>query len=203
MAFFVWDFRHQPVDHTSRFADFEAIERKRWGGIPQQCKYCGARIGAKQWRGSFVVTIDKRPIGDLCTDGQNLLLSPDFQNEIQAEGLTGLTFAKTSVEIIDHPEIRNYRVAQYSSVEQTLDAEQSGLEIEELVGCARCMLCSRKQLDKIVFAQPAPTLDVFRPSCVYGVTVVSQRFVALIKRNKFTNFHFVGQEDYHEPKAYL
>lgn len=198
MKYFVWS-SNQSSYNSGCFAEFKAAHRKQWGGIPQQCRFCGATIGVKHWRGPFVAEIDNRPIGDLCTDGLDILFSPEAQKAIFADRLTGLSFGETPIEFINHPEIRDFRVCRYTAVEQSLDTNLSGLEMSRFVGCGQCMLCSRKKLDRIVFSPPVCELDVFLPSCLYGVIIVSEKFVETVKNHKLTNFCFISQDDYQVP----
>lgn len=200
--YFVWDYRHQTRENPGLYASFTSVKRKQWSKQAEQCRYCGAEIGVREWQGPFIVQPDSRPLGDVCGDGQNVLLSPRCQKALETERISGFQLGETPVEFVGYPEYRDYRVIRYSAIEQTLDDEASQLEIEHLYGCEYCRLSSRKRISRVVLGNPLPKVDIFRPSCLYSITMVSSRFVEATKRHHLVNFRFISQDDYFEPKTY-
>jgi hypothetical protein len=96
-----------------------------------------------------------------------------------------------------------YFVVEPACVCVRMDEESSGLVVDELVGCDQCRVARRKKVDKIrVDEDTWGGEDIFRPSGLFGVVLVTERFVEFVRQNGFTNFDFIHQDDYSEPRKF-
>lgn len=152
----------------------------------------------------FKVTLSTNKLGDLCTDGLTILVSKKFRNAWQQHALTGLEFAPEPVATNSAAgDQMEYRVVRVPSTVTYMDEAASGLEVEKVAGCDQCRTASRRKVERIrVDENSWNGFDAFRPSGLYGVTLVTEKFVQMVRDYELTNFHFIYQDDYFEPKIY-
>ena len=202
MTFYVWDYLGYVRALQTGYAEFETIGRKKFGGVFPTCPKCQARIGPMQWQPPFTVRLTTNKIGDLCTDGQDILVSAKFQLAWAKYELTGLEFHESDV-VLNTSSSRSrwpYSVLRFPYCVTRLDRNASGLIERNTVGCETCGVATREKLDRIRIDESTwPRFDAFRPSGLYGVTLVTERVVEAISEAGLTNFHFIHQDDYQEP----
>lgn len=204
MEFYVWDYLGFVRAMQTGYAEFKAIRRKAFGGEFPKCPQCDTRIGTLEWQSPFTVELTTNKFGDLCTDGQDILLSDRFCDAWNESGFKGLKFENASVEIVNAKlSTPTYRVARISHTITRLDEEASGVVASNVVGCDQCRVMAREKVERIrLDMKTVPELDVFRPSGLYGATLVTSRFVDLVNERRLENFHFKHQDDYREPKVF-
>ena len=205
MKFFVWDYLGLVRALKTGYAEFEVVGRKVFGSEFPKCSSCQAKIGTLQWQPPFHLKFTTNVFGDLCTDGQDLLLSRQFREVCDQAKLRGIEFApeEVSVRANTNPAI-DYRVLRIQNVITRLDEQASGLVVSKLVGCQLCRVAARERVDRIRVDESSWNgLDVFRPSGLYGAVLVTERFVEMISEYSLTNFHFIHQDDYREPKVWV
>lgn len=201
MIFYVWDYLGLVRALKAGWAEFETIGRKVFGGEFPRCGRCQAKIGNLQWQPPFKVRLTRGRAGDLCTDGQDILVSRQFREAWTESGLSGIHFESADVETSDPLQLdKLYNVIRVGTVTTRLDETASGLIVSNLVGCDYCRVASRQKVDRIRVDETTWTgLDVFRPSGLYGAMLVTDKFVDMVAQHKLTNFHFIHQDDYREP----
>lgn len=204
MEFFEWDYLGLVRALKTGYAEFEAIGRKVAGGEFPRCTSCQAKIGTLQWQPPFLVRLTTNKYGDLCTDGIDILLSHRFREACRAAKITGVQFApeEVCVRAKAKPET-DYQLLRIQHVITRLDEEASGLVVSKLVGCQLCRVAARERVERIRVDESSWTgLDVFCPSGLYGAVLVTARFVEMVSKYSLTNFHFIHQDDYREPKKW-
>lgn len=171
-----------------------------------RCISCGVAIGSLRWLSPYYVTLTPGKIGDLCTDGDEILVSRRFRTAWESSGLSGFSFSVEPVQIVRRPKADARRpiellVAEPCFAYVRLDEAASGLVVDRLLGCDHCRVASRQKVDRLrLDASTWRGEDVFRPTGLYGVVLVTERFVAFVREHGFTNFHFVHQNDFREPR---
>ncbi len=204
MEFYVWDYCGYVRAAKTGYAEFNEVGKRNLTDHFPLCPYCGVRIGYLVWLPPFRVKLTTKKLGDLCTDGITILVSKHFREAWQQRDLKGLEFVadpvKTNTSEGDQME---YQVVRIPDVVTRLDESASGLEIEMMAGCDQCRAANRKRVQRIRVDESSwGGEDAFHPSGLYGVTLVTSRFVEMVKDYQLTNFHFIHQDDYFEPKIY-
>ena len=204
MIFYTWDYLDYVRARKTGFSEFETVGRKKFGGEFPKCPSCDAKVGALEWQPPFIVETTTDKFGDLCTDGQDLLLSDAFHNAWMASGLSCLTYADDRVDLVSsQPNVPNYTVVHIPNTITRLDESASGLVPSNVVGCDLCRVAAREKLDRIRVDMESWTgVDAFKPSGLYGVVLVTSQFVKMVNDAGLTNFYFVHQDDYREPKVF-
>ncbi|OYP38914.1 double-CXXCG motif protein [Rhodopirellula sp. MGV] len=204
MGFYVWEYLGFVRAMKTGFAEFKAVGRKKFGGEFPKCPECETRIGTLNWQPPFVVQLTTNKFGDLCTDGQDILLSDRFREAWVNSGLTGLRFERVNVEVaITERSTPIYFVARIAHTITRLDEKASGVVASNVVGCDSCRVMAREKVERIrLDRHTIPELDIFRPSGLYGATLVTSRFVEFVNELSLKNFHFKHQDDYREPKVF-
>lgn len=207
MVFFELDYLDYVRSHDEGYAELdvdEAHEHVLDSEFPR-CSSCGAAIGPLRWLPPRYVTLGAGKPGDLCTDGDAILISERFRAAWESSYLSGLAISAEPVLITRRkgtkPPMPVYFVAEPSYAYVRLDEAASGLIVDRLVGCDVCRVASRVKVDRIRVDETTwHGEDVFRPTGLFGVVVVTQRFVEFVHQHGFTNFHFVHQDYFREPR---
>lgn len=203
MEFYEWDYLGYARAATTGYAEFHEVGPEILSKHFPLCPYCGARIGHLVWLPPYHVKLTTKKLGDLCTDGLSILVSKRFREAWNECNLKGLEFVADPVTTnMSEGDQMQYRVVRIPSTITRLDEAASGLEIEQLVGCEKCRAAHRKRVMQIrVDESTWDGLDAFQPSGLFGHALVTSRFVKMVKDAQLTNFHFIHQDDYSEPKT--
>ncbi|MCO6046719.1 hypothetical protein NG895_22715 [Aeoliella sp. ICT_H6.2] len=209
MEFYVWDYLDYTRAARTGYAEFKTLSRDSTGrrklskNFPS-CPHCGVRIGYLVWLPPFRIKLTTTKLGDLCTDGLTILVSKQFREAWQQRVLKGVEFVTDPVKTDTRKgELMEYQVVRIPDVITRLDESASGLEIEKMDGCGKCRAANRKRVRRIRVDESSwEGQDAFHPSGLYGVTLVTSRFVETVRDFQLTNFHFIHQDDYFEPKTY-
>jgi hypothetical protein len=208
MVFFELDYLDYVRAEKSGFAEFEVDETKPHTLAREfpKCPSCQTPIGDLSWLPPHFVTLTTKKFGDLCTDGDAILFSERFRRAWEASGMSGLMLWDEPVQARMRRNSKvesmpTYFVAKPTCVCIRMNEESSGLLVDELIGCDRCRVSKRKKVDRIRVDEGTwGSEDIFRPSGLYGVVLVTECFVDFVEQNGFTNFHFIHQDDYSEPR---
>jgi hypothetical protein len=209
MTFFELNYLDYTRTHRTGFAEFEVDPKgpEILGKEFPTCPFCGTKIGPLPWLPPHHIVVSAGTPGDLCTDGDALAFSRRFRALWIEAKLPGLHFYEQKVHTrfkgkrAVGVEIPEYFIGQPKFVLTRLNEVESGLVVRKRSGCDRCGVASRNGLARLRIDEATwGGDDVFSPSGLYGVVLVTERFVEFVKQNEFTNFHFTHQDDYREPK---
>ena len=207
MDFFEMDIRASAFNREG-FCQFDPVGEEELDDAPK-CPRCGNEIAPSNWLPPYHLKLTGKQFGDLCSSGygRHFLLSERFIDAYSAAGLVGL-------EVLGHPaKLRvpkklqespsPYKMVRPRDVFTHLDEEASGLEIFKLVGCDHCRVAQRTKVQRLrIDEETWDDEDIFYPTGLYGVLVVTRRWVELVDQHHFTNFYFTHQDDYRDEKAY-
>jgi hypothetical protein len=160
----------------------------------------------KLWTPPFNVKLKGEDYGDMCRgSGEQFLVSSRFVEAWKESGLGGLQFSDDEVALRPWREMQDivphYFVAFPAHVLTKLDEIASGIEVEEVVGCEDCRVAQRKRVERLRIDENTWNgEDIFYPSGLYGVLVVTQKFDDFIRANSFTNFPLTHQDEYSESR---
>jgi hypothetical protein len=185
---------------------FTMVEQKV--GPAQRCPQCGDIIGMLTWQPPYQVELELygKDFGDLLEGpGGNLLVTERFADDFRAEGLTGLS-GFHPVEVMRVRRKRRGPTAgsppQYLFVtpafgHAAVDMERSRFRVTQPMECTRCRYMGVDAIDG--FTLETGTWngeDVFRPRGLWGVMVVSERFVRFAERHAMSHMTMVPIEKY-------
>lgn len=200
MIFHVLRYGALSIDDESDFYQFRAMLRKL--GDSPLCPHCRAPIGGKVWRPPYHITLKGEAYGDMCRGrGQQFLVSTRFVGAWHTSGLSGLEFSNEPASLRPWRKMQavvpEYYVALPKHVLTWLDEVASGLQVAGVVRCDACRAVQRKKIERLRIDEDTwGGEDVFYPSGLYGVLVVTERFRQFVVSNGFTNFPFTHQDDY-------
>ncbi|WP_425267217.1 imm11 family protein [Aeoliella straminimaris] len=180
----------------STYAEFELVDRPQ-RAEPPKCVACGARLSnlRRLPPHRYRLKHGNHP-GDLLTDGMDIAVSTRFVESYSVSGLSGLEFSDTTIELCNTA--LAYYMASPVCTYTLLDESASGIAINNFRGCDKCRAMSIKSIDRVVLREETWLgEDIFRTANLFGEILTSQRFVDFVYSNKFTNFQFIGQQDYH------
>jgi len=202
VIFYIWDYLGYRRALETGYSEFKTPSERVRGDVFPTCPHCGARIGTLPWLPPYVIKLTTKKLGDLCTDGLQLLVSRKFRESWDECGLTGLEFVDEPIQVQGRiSDTVGYRLVRPVHAITRLDEEASGLVVETFVGCDQCRVASRKKVDRLRIDESSWSgLDVFEPSGLCGHIVVTSRFVEMVERYQLTNFHFKHQDDFREPR---
>jgi len=200
VTFYIWDYLDYVRALKTGYAEFKTPGKRVRGDRFPTCPYCGTRIGTLPWLPPYIVKLTTKKLGDLCTDGLQLLISREFRDAWDACGLTGLEFVDEPIQVQGRiPDTADYMLVRPVHAITRLDEEASGLIFSDFDGCDECRSGTCEKIDRLRIDESSWTgLDVFRPSGLYGRVVVTSRFVEMVEKFELTNFHFIHQDDYHD-----
>jgi len=201
VIFYIWDYRDYVRALETGYTEFKTPGERRRGDEFPICPHCGARIGTLPWLPPYIIKLTTKKLGDLCTDGLQLLVSRRFRDAWDTCGLTGLEFVDEPIQVQGRiPDTVDYRLVRPVNAITRLDEEASGFVLKKLVGCDQCRFSTREKVDRLRIDESSwAGLDVFEPSGLCGNVIVTSRFVEMIEKYELTNFHFIHQDDYFYP----
>lgn len=173
-----------------------ALVRKPQLADPPRCDGCGADLSPRRTLPPHRYLIKYGDPGDLLTDVMITAFSSRFMKAYKESDLVGLEFD-------DKLELKNskldYRMAWPVCTYALMDESASGVVINNVRGCDKCRVMSIKKIDRIVLKENTwGGEDIFRSGNLFGLILVSQRFVDCVRSNGFTNFQFIRQDEYSE-----
>ncbi len=193
MVFFEWNIA---VSSKSKLAGFEIQGEPRYSE-GRKCSNCGAEIATGDWLPPHRIKFDTPSIGDFASNGTSLVLSERCVLAIQSEGVRGLRISEVPVTVAGGEGV--FFAGFPEATVTRLDERSSGVDVIDVSGCDECRVLTRSKIERLRIEESTwDGKEVFRPSGLYGVTVVTQVFVDLIHNQGFRNFHFVHQDDFRE-----
>jgi hypothetical protein len=162
------------------------------------CPRCNSLLEPAVWCPPCRAQVSRQACGDLIQGGTfELVVSVAAQEAFAADGLRGLTGYQRFKS--QHPLDRQYVVARPRVTLTVLDEERSELRWRRPPACDLCRLGSRESVKRIVLKEDTwDGSDIFAPSGLYGVKMVTQRFVDWVVHHGFTNFSFLPANDYED-----
>lgn len=198
MIFFEWQIA---VSSKSRLAGFDIQNKARYSR-PAECPYCGDEIASGDWLPPHRIAFDSPTVGDFASNGTSFVLSDSCVAAVRAAKVTGLGISQDPVEGTGGDGV--FFAGFPKPVLTRLNERESGVDVTEVSGCERCRVFSRRKVDRLRIDETTWNgEDVFRPSGLFGVVVVTQKFVEIIREGGFENFHFVHQDDFREDWSLL
>jgi hypothetical protein len=176
-------------------------------GEGQHCPQCGEPIGSLSWEPPYQGELELygRAFGDLLMGPGGLLVTEQFAAAFTAEGLTGLS-GFHPVEVLRvvrrHRSPKPGAPPRYLFVTQAwgqtaLDLERSRMRISKPRTCAWCRDTNVDAIDGLALEEGTwGGEDVFRPRGLWGVILVSERFMRFAQRHACTNFSFIPIDKY-------
>jgi hypothetical protein len=136
--------------------------------------------------------------GDFLTDGMVTAVSSRFVDRFAASSLSGLSFSSEPIQFVDRD--RGSFFMAYPKCTRTLiDELASGIVIDDMRACDKCRVMATDKIDRIVLLESTwDGSDIFKLGSLFGVILVSQRFVDFVDRHELTNFQFIPQAEYSE-----
>ncbi len=175
-------------------------------GPPLQCPQCGDTIGAMTWQPPYQVELDLygKEFGDLLTGpGGDLLVTERFAADFKAEGLTGLT-GFHPVEVMRARRKRRgpkpgppprYLFVTPAYGHTALDMERSHLRISKPIECSWCRYAGIDAIDGLALETGTWSgEDMFWPRGLWGVVVVSERFMRFAEKHAMSHLALVPIE---------
>jgi hypothetical protein len=164
-----------------------------------RCEKCGAPIGMRKWLPPYQVKLSKKKIGDV-TFGSvfPFLLSRRAAEAIQKHELKGV-IEMIAVEIVNHPDVGLYWPVIQSQDTLLIDEVKSGvIRNADPPQCPFCHVgATLYWFDYLVPIKDTwKGQDLLIPPQFPGFVVVSERFVAMIKEERLTNFKFTLMEQF-------
>ncbi|MCK4760684.1 MAG: hypothetical protein KAW12_00695 [Candidatus Aminicenantes bacterium] len=170
-----------------------------------RCPECDTPIAIKPTLPPFNIKLKGKNFGDLCAGVcYEFLVSKRFAALWKESGLMGLEILDYPVNIKKTGKFKNIDTPEYIMVRPDvtlthLNEKESGLIIKDSAGCNKCKLSTRKKVERLRIDESTwDGQDIFYLSGLYGVLVVTEKFVEFVEKHQFTNFVLVHQDDYNE-----
>lgn len=199
MAFWVLQDGDMPSQGRADGCRLEPLDPFNTKPSDAKCPRCGAPLEAAFWVSPHRARVSSRECGDLIPGvGFDLVISNRAWRALTDGEVAGLPFAAplATEPVTSQP----YFVTRPRVTVTRLDEVQSGVKWRRPPSCDECRLGVRKSVDSIVLDESTwDGSDIFVPSGLYGVKLVTARFVDCIERSGLTGFRFVRAEDYSEP----
>ncbi len=177
-------------------------------GPPLHCPQCGSHIGMLSWQPPYRVELELhgRDFGDWMEGpGGDLLVTERFAEVFKSEGLTGLS-GFHPVEVTRFLRMRRgpkpgspqkYLFVSPSYGQAALDMERSRILSKEPIQCTWCRKLAPDAIDGLYVEEGTWTgEDVFRPRGMWGVILVSERFVRFAERHAMSHMALIPSEKY-------
>ncbi len=162
------------------------------------CPKCGSPLEAAYWVAPHRARLSRSRCGDLIFGvGFELVISSRAWESLAADGITGFVF---SAPLETRPAADGSYVVTRPGVTVTrLDEQRSHVVWRRPPTCDVCRLGVRQSVGPIVVDDTTwGGQDIFVASGLYGLKLVSQRFVDSVERHALTEFVFISAEDYSE-----
>lgn len=176
-------------------------------GPALSCPQCGDTVGMLSWLPPYQGKLDLygKDYGDLVDGPGGLLVTERFAEDFKAEGLTGLSgFHPVEVTRVRRkrrgpkpgpPPPYLFVTAAYGST--ALDLERSRMRRNKPKACSWCRAAGVDAIDGLALEEGSwGGEDVFRPRGLWGVVLVSERFVRFAERHAMSHMAFVPIDKY-------
>jgi len=190
--------------HDTGFSKAEPANR----GPAMRCPQCGGSIGMRTWQPPYRVELEVygKEFGDLVDGpGGDLLVTERFAKDFKSEGLTGLS-GFHPVEVVrvlrKRPGPKPGPPPRYLAVGVTygrpaLDVERSRILSKDAIECTWCRYRGPDAIDGLAIEEGTwDGEDVFRPRGMWGVIIVSERFMRFAENHAMSHLTFVPIEKY-------
>ncbi len=176
-------------------------------GPALSCPQCGGTIGMLSWQAPYQgeLEIYGKDFGDLLDGPSGLLVTERFAEDFKAEGLTGLN----GFHPVEVKRVRRKRRGpkpgpppQYLFVtpaygQAALDMERSRILSKKPMACTWCRYVGPDAIDGLYVEEGTWTgEDVFRPRGMWGVILVSERFMRFAERHAMSHMTLIPIEKY-------
>lgn len=188
--------------------DTEAITVNTNVGPALRCSQCGDTTGTLSWQPPYRVELELygKDFGDLVkSHGGDLLVTERFAEDFKAEGLKGLS----GFYPVEVTRVRRKRRGpkpgpppQYLFVTPVygypaLDMDRSRFWIRKPMSCTWCRYVGIDAIDGLAMEESTWSgEDVFRPRGLWGVVLVSERFMRLAERHAMSHWALVPIDKY-------
>jgi hypothetical protein len=187
-------------------SEFSKVEPNR--GPPFLCPRCGGIVGMLTWLPPYraEVELHGKDYGDILNGpGGALLVTERFAEDFKAEGLRGLSgFHPVEVTRVRRerrgpkpgpPPSFLFVTPVYGPT--ALDLERSRLRRSKPVDCSWCRSADVDAIDGLAMEEETwGGEDVFRPRGLWGVILVSERFMRFAERHAMSHMAFVPIDKY-------
>jgi hypothetical protein len=177
-------------------------------GPALRCPQCGSIIGLLTWQPPYQgeLELHGKDFGDL-VEGPcgGLLITERFAEDFKAEGLTGLS-GFHPVEVMRVRRKRRgpkpgpppgYLFVMPAYGHAALDMERSRIRSSKPMRCTACRSVGPDAIDGLTLeAGTWSGEDVFRPRGLWGVIIVSERFLRFAERHAMSHMTLVPIEKY-------
>ena len=200
--FFVLDKRNQGA-HDTEFARLGSSL-----GPAPRCPQCGETIGSLIWLPPYQGELELHgtSFGDLLKGPcGGLLVTERFARDFKAEGLTGLggfhpvevTRVRRKRRGAQAPPPPPYVFVTPAYGRPALDLQRSSIRSKRPAECVECRYTSPDSVDGLVLElETWSGEDVFRPRGLWGVILVSERFLRFVGGYDLAHMSLVPSEKY-------
>lgn len=169
------------------------------GPCQEVCPVCQAVCGPQVWLPPRTISSSRRSCGDLLTGvAFELVVSGRFRDAYRAAGLSGLS--DFGPVLLTKGERGDYYAARPKITFTRLDERASGVEWEIEPTCDNCRLGVVSKLERVVVDGGTwDGSDIFMGTGLYGVKLVTERFVEVVRAAGLSNFVFVPADQFSKP----
>jgi hypothetical protein len=199
MDFFVLEERDRFSREAARSCFYSIVKPFNLAPCEEICPVCKAVCGPQVWLPPRRINASQSDCGDLILGvAFELVVSEKFREAYMAAGLNGLKdFASVEVEEIKDA---RYYAARPQITCTRLDELASGVAWEIEPVCSNCRLGALSKLERVVVDESTwDGSDVFMGTGLYGVKLVTERFVEVVRAANLTNFAFVPANEFSIP----
>ena len=180
----------------SSFGEFEPTTTIEFVD-PPHCKKCNTKLAPLIRKPPHKYRLHHGKAGDLLTDGMAVAFSMQAIKLLLTSELKGIAYSETPIQLSDVD--FSYYMVTPSITCTLLDEVASGVVVDELRGCDQCRVMATSKIDRIVLNERTwPGDDFFMMGNLFGVILVTKRFVEFVNQHKLTNFEFIHQDDFQE-----
>jgi hypothetical protein len=186
--------------------EFDKFDPNR--GPPLYCPQCGDHVGMLTWQPPYRAELELygKDFGDLIEGpGSDVLVTERFAEEFKAEGLTGLS-GFHPVEVVRVRRMKRgpkpgppprYLFVTPAYGHAALDMERSRILSKKPMTCSWCRYVGPDAIDGLALEEGTWNgEDVFRPRGMWGVILVSERFMRFAERHAMSHWTFIPIEKY-------
>lgn len=198
MAFWVLQDHDTLAWEAEAYCRLEMIEPFNVKPSDSRCPRCGSLLEPAHWAPPHKAKISSSNCGDLILGvSLELVISSRAWNALNADMITGLALVAPLETVPRSPEL--YVVTRPKVTVTRLDELRSNYVWRRAPTCDLCRLGVRRSVGPVIIEESTwDGTDIFVPSGLYGLKLVTTRFVDCIERHGLKHFRFVPAEDYRE-----